>query len=123
MPLDPTVAFIFATLFLALVASLLYAYWYQSLKHRSRHSNGGGSQSLKVSELEDLVRKSVEEATASLDDRLASLQVDMQALKTALEAETGRKQLDSKRETLLDLPDDELADASMSRSRQRTRST
>lgn len=84
MPVDPDVVIVFGTLLAALIASLLYAVWYQTfkMKHKSGRKNvsGGADNSIGVSELEEVVRRATKEATQQLDARLAGLESDVRAL-------------------------------------------
>ncbi len=80
MPFDPTVAIVFGTLLVALLSSLLYAYWYQSTKLKHSKSRKDVSNSLTVSELEAVIKKSVEEATRAFENRLEALESQVQSL-------------------------------------------
>ena len=109
MPLDPTVAIVFGTLFLSLVLSLLYAFWQQIFKHKTskRASELDLSRSIRVSELEGLIHKAVAEATLSLDERLATLEAEVQSLQDAVSEETEGLLHEQKKKMLLDLPAEE----------------
>lgn len=81
MPFDPTVAIVFGTLLAALLSSLLYAFWYQSAKFKhSKPGKESASNSLTVSELEAVIQKSVAEATRAFNDRLVTLENQVQSL-------------------------------------------
>ena len=91
MGINFTVIAIFGTLFLSLVASLIYAYWYQSIKHGTRKGAGDASGSIRVSELEGLIHKAVANATRSLEDRLAGLEVEVRTLHGEMKEDAHRK--------------------------------
>ena len=82
MPFNPEVAIVFGSMLLALFASLLYAYWYQSMKHKkSGQGTSSGSESIRLSELEEVMRRAVAEATLPLVKRLETLESEVLSLR------------------------------------------
>jgi len=124
MPLDPTIVIIFGSLFLSLLASLVYAVWYQQFKHK--HKTGKRTaqhdlpESIRVSELEALIRKATTEATLPLEERLSLLEAEVTSLHDVLEQEGAIPE--RRGEPLVELPEDEREEeGARSRPRRRIR--
>jgi hypothetical protein len=77
--MDYDVLIVFGTMFFSLVAVLVYASWYQKFKHKAKKGSDS-SNSMRASELEELIRNAVTEATRSLEGRMAGLEARVQAL-------------------------------------------
>ena len=80
--LDPNVAIVFGSLLCALIVSLLYASWYQTMKRNTpkRGAKSDLANSVGLGELEAVMRRAVEEAVAPLEDRIASLESEVRAV-------------------------------------------
>jgi hypothetical protein len=85
LPFDPTVAIVFGTMLVALILTLVYAAWYQSIKHRSGRKKGADpDKSVGVAELEEMMRRTVAEALAPLEDRFDGLEERVRTIQRAL---------------------------------------
>lgn len=82
MPVDPHVVIVFGSLLCALALSLGYSMWYQSMKRRDhdRTASSDASNALGVSELQDLLRQAVREATGPLEQRFDVLERKLNAI-------------------------------------------
>ena len=83
--MDYDVLIVFGTMFFSLVAVLIYASWYQNFKHKAK-KGGDSSNSMRASELEELIHKAVTEATRSLEKRMAGIEAEVRALQPGDEA-------------------------------------
>lgn len=110
MPLDPTIAIVFGTLFLSFLFSLLYAFWYQQFKYKhktpKRREENASPESIRVSELEALIHKAVAEATLPLEERLATLEADVTSLQDSLGQDLNAILPERRAAPLLAVPDD-----------------
>lgn len=87
MPFDPTVAIVFGTMLCALVLSLAYAVWYQSLKRKTsvRNKRDALENSVGLKELEGMMRRTMEESLRPLQGRFDALEAEVHALQEALD--------------------------------------
>ena len=106
------VVIVFAALIVCLMLSLGYAVWYQ--KEKFKYSSGqsraidDGSKSVGVSELKEMIRSAVVEATGGLDKRLEAIESEIRALRPS--DRDSRALTEGKATPLLDLGEEE-ADA------------
>lgn len=124
MPFDPNVLIVFGSLLCALALSLAYAVWFQSVKRRDRTpgKNLHAAQSVGVSELQEIVRAAVKDATEPLEARFDSLDARLRALQGRAGAEPRRALSEHDSSAELELPDaSDAADTAEQRARARVR--
>ena len=84
MPFDSTTAIVFGSLLCALVLSLAYSVWYQNLKHRS-NSQRSLPNSVGLKELEEMMRRSVEDSIRPLKSRFDRLEDEVRTIQAEVE--------------------------------------
>ena len=119
MPVDPTVVIVFGTLFLSLVVSLIF--WLQSVKYKASKGGEAADQSIRVSELEEMIREAVVVATRPLNKQLATLEAEVQMLHAALGDEAEGLLPEGRPAPLLALPEDETGKEMTGAARRRVR--
>jgi hypothetical protein len=104
------VVVVFGFILLIVLASLGYAAWAEHLKYKHRESSSGrlsdASNSIGLSELSNVIRTAVSEATAPLEERLDTIEGEIRELRSS-DAPTVRRALEEPpSEPLLDLDED-----------------
>lgn len=84
LPFDPTAAIVFGTMLVALVLSLLYAAWYQSMKLKTKRGSTDLSNSVGLKELESMMRRTLNEALAPIEDRVDAIDDRIRSIQKAL---------------------------------------
>ena len=102
---------VFGSILIIVLSSLGYAAWAEHLKYKHKNSGSDrlsdGSNSVGLSELSNVIRKAVSEATAPLEDRLDAIEGELRELGSS-KTPTGTRALEAPRaDPLLDLEDTE----------------
>lgn len=84
MPFDSTTAIVFGSMLCALVLSLAYSVWYQSMKYKSKNQKSLPN-SVGLKELEEMMRRSVEDSIRPLKGRFDRLEDEVRAIQAAVE--------------------------------------
>ena len=111
MLIDPTIVIVFGSLLIALLSSLGYAYWHQTFKYKtSKRGLEDGASSLKVSELEELIRHAMEEALRPFEKRFAEVEAEIHSLHATISNNPERLTRKNENYPLLQLSEEEEED-------------